>query len=403
MDAQQESFDDCLNPEWLWKQFPIKRTRAYFNNASYTPMSKDAIEAIFSAIKEYSQRGPDDEFYREFKAKSNECRKKLADIINSGNPECIVFTESATQSINLVANGFKFSRGDSVVIRGGPSEHPSNYIPWIYYARAKGVNIYSLKTDDIGLPDLSELDSVLKEARSRLVVVSHVLYNYGTILPAREIGSIAHERGALFFLDISQSVGNIDVDIRSIDCDFAAGTAAKWLCGPLGLGFLYCKEESLNLLEPLNFGPNSCSYDFSGSYSELGLPPATRLQEGFRNWAYLYGLSAAIDLLELFGLANVRRKNLLLSKMIAEQILDGTKEFSLISSLEDNLRTCILAFDTGRYKPIEIVQSLSKGGITVAEREIGKRKFLRISPHFYNDEKEVSHLVNQLTQMVRLL
>src|SRR5579883_2287200 len=206
MDAQQESFDDRLNPEWLWKQFPIKRTRAYFNNASYTPMSKDAIEAIFSAIKEYSQRGPDDEFYREFKAKSNECRKKLADLINSGNPECIVFTESATQSINLVANGFKFSRGDSVVIRGGPSEHPSNYIPWIYYARAKGVNIYSLKTDDIGLPDLSELDSVLKEARSRLVVVSHVLYNYGTILPAREIGKVAHERGALFFLDISQSV-----------------------------------------------------------------------------------------------------------------------------------------------------------------------------------------------------
>jgi cysteine desulfurase/selenocysteine lyase len=382
----------------LIEEFPIKKTRFYFNNASYTPMSQSAIAAIYSVISSYSLNGPDDQFYLKFKSGSDVAREKLSKFIGSSRPENIVFTESATQSINLVANGFRFQRGDAIITRGGATEHPSNFAPWKHYGEVKGIRIIDLKGDELGIPDLSELDSALKVSKAKLVVVSHVLYNFGTIIPAKEIGRIVHERGALFFLDVSQSVGNIPVNLEEIDCDFAAGTASKWLCGPLGLGFFFCKSESLDYLEPLNFGPNSCQYDYAGNLGEIGLPG--RLQEGFRNWAYVYGLSAAIDLLVRFGAdLDRRRKNLALSRLIIELASSKLeKSLKLLSSPDDRLRSSIVAFESLGKKPADIVAQLMRSAVVVAEREIGVKRFLRISPHFYNDESEVEKLVQELSR-----
>ncbi len=244
-----------------------------------------------------------------FKDGANEAKGKLSKILNVRSPDELVFTESATQAINFVANGLEHSKGDTWIIRGLATEHPSNSLPWRYYSSAKGVSLIDLGVDDLGLPDLSELDSLLKSTHAKLVGASHVIYNLGTVMPASEMCKVAHERGALFFLDASQSVVSVPVDLQEIGCDFMAGTAAKWLCGPLGLGFFYCKRESVEHLQPLNFGALACnSYKPDGSYEISS--GVVRFQEGFRNWAYAYGLSAAIKVLEDFGMENVRSKNL---------------------------------------------------------------------------------------------
>ncbi len=379
-------------PDNLNEEFPIKSTTVYFNNASYTPMSKSATNAISQAVTSYSKFGPSDEFYLKLKEGGNLVREKLSKLLNVPK-EGIVFTESATQSINMVANGFKLSPGDYMISRGGATEHPSNFLPWKYYADTKKARILDLKTDSYGVPDLAMLDSALKETKAKLVVMSHVIYNLGTIMPVAEASKISHEHGARFFLDASQSVGSIPTDLEAIDCDFCAGTAAKWLCGPLGLGFFYCKKEALDSLEPLNFGPNACTYTPDGEFSVL--ETAAKLQEGFRNWAYCYGFSAAIDLVTSLGVPSVREKNLRLADAIIEE-LSLDKSFRMIGSSRKAQRTSITPFETLDIKPIDIVQKLSKERITVAEREVGSKKILRISPHFYNDEEEVSRLVRAL-------
>ncbi len=379
----------------LKEEFVIKQSVAYFNNASYTPMSKSAIDSISGALEEYSKKGPSDENYLRLKAGGDLAREKLSKLINAPQ-EDIIFTESATQSINIVANGFRLLPHDSVITRGGSSEHPSNFLPWKYYLEKKGANMVDLKTDQFGTPDLSELDSSLKQSKAKLVVMSHVLYNLGTILPVAEVARVTHEREALFFLDASQSVGSVPVDLKTIDCDYAAGTAAKWLCGPLGLGFFYCKKNALEYLEPLNFGPNACTYTPEGTFKVLD--SSLRLQEGFRNWAYCYGLIAAIDLLTSFDLPRVREKNLRLADMIIEE-LSNFKQLRLIGSIDERTRTSIIPFDTTDLKPIDVVQRLSKAKVVVAEREIANKKILRISPHFYNDEEEVNLLVRELRRV----
>lgn len=370
-------------------EFPIKASLAYFNNASYTPMSKSAIDAIVHALEGYSRAGPSDEYYLKLKEGGNIARTSLSQILNVPR-QSLLFTESATQSINLVANGFKISKDDNVITRGGSSEHPSNYLPWQYYIPRKGASIIDLATDSLGTPDLSELDSELKKSHAKLVVISHVLYNLGTIQPVEEIGKIIHERNALFFLDASQSIGNIEVDLSEINCDYAAGTAAKWICSPLGLGLFYCKQEALDFLDPLNFGPNSCTYTPDGEFKELEEP--LRLQEGFRNWAYCYGLVSALSLTNQIGQENITRHNIELGNEVIESL---SNDFRFIGSNDPKTRTSIIPFET-KTKPLEMVQKLGKQKIVIAEREIKERKILRISPHFYNDDKETSRLITAL-------
>ncbi len=383
-----------MNQETIEREFPIKRQTAYLNNASYTPAFDSAISEVTRQLRKFSENGPDDQYYLNFKTGANVAREKLAALVNAG-AQGIVFSESATQSINLVANGFRFGRGDTIITRGGPTtEHPSDYLPWLYYAAAKGVKIHDLPVDAAGVPDLAEFDSAIRETKAKMVVTSHVLYNLGTIEPAEEMCKIAHERGAAFFLDVSQSVGNIPVDLSAIGCDFAAGTASKWLCGPLGVGFLYCRDEAAGQLEPLNFGANATEYVNNLSYKVLS--GAARLQEGFRNWAYVYAFAVAIDVWNSFGLEDIRETDMKLALGIVDRIAELKNAYRLLVDFHDGRRTCIIPVETINESPSDVVQRALKARVTIAQREFGERKILRISPHFYNDEREIERLFEVL-------
>lgn len=383
-----------MNQEIIEREFPIKRQTAYLNNASYTPMFDSAISEVTRQLKRFSENGPDDLYYLNFKAGAGVAREKLATLLNA-HAQGFVFAESATQSINLVANGFRFGKGDTIVTRGGPTtEHPSDYLPWLYYAAAKGVKIHDVPVDGAGIPDLAELDSAIRDTKAKMVVTSHVLYNLGTIEPAEEICKIAHERGAAFFLDVSQSAGNIPVDLGAIGCDFAAGTASKWLCGPLGVGFLYCNGEVADRLEPLNFGANATEYVNNLSYKVLS--GAARLQEGFRNWAYVHAFAVAMDVWSSFGLEEIREADTKLALGIVDRIAEMRNAYRLPVDFHDGRRTCIIPVETIKESPSDVVQRALKAKVTISQREFGEKKILRISPHFYNDESEIERLFEVL-------
>lgn len=391
----EPSAGGTVNQEAILREFPIKQKTAYLNNASYTPMFNSAISEVTRQLRKFSENGPDDPYYLDFKTGAGVARQKLAALLNA-RAQGFVFTESATQSINLVANGFRFSRGDTIVSKGAPTtEHPSDYLPWLYYANAKGVKIHDLAVDSAGVPDLAELDSAIRDTRAKIVVTSHVLYNLGTVEPAEEMCKIAHEREAAFFLDVSQSLGSIPVDLRAIGCDFAAGTASKWLCGPLGVGFLYCRDDAAaDQLEPLNFGANATEYVNNLSYKVL--PGAARLQEGFRNWAYVHAFAVAMDAWSGFGLGQIHETNMKLAQRIVERIAEMRDAYRLLADFQDGRRTCIIPVETIKESPADVVQRALKAKVTVAQREFGERKILRISPHFYNDEREVERLFEVL-------
>jgi cysteine desulfurase / selenocysteine lyase len=371
-------------------EFPIKGKTAYFNNASYTPTLRSSIEEISRRQSGLALHGPDDDYLFELIADADLCREELGGLVGV-DPQTITFTESATEGINFVANGFKLKRGDVVVTRGGSDDHPSNYLPWVYYTGLRGARIQDLAVDSFGTPDMSELDKVLKRTGARLVVLTHVLANLGTIMPAREIGRVAHDHDAKLFLDVSQSVGSIPVNLSDVECDFAAGTGAKWLCGPLGIGFFYCKKDSLDSLNPLAFGMHACRWEDKRDMTPLD--DGRRFEEAFRNWTYPPGLTKAVRFIRSIGMDSIRSTNVKLADMIIESIPGVDKEYVFKGNPDSRQRTSIVPVEPINRQPSEIVQHMRQANVTVARREIRRKGVLRISPHFYNDEKEVERLL----------
>ncbi|RMW40535.1 MAG: aminotransferase class V-fold PLP-dependent enzyme, partial [Candidatus Nitrosopelagicus sp.] len=222
--------------------------KIYLNNASVSVMPKISIEAMKQFLVSYSEMGPDSPeseiFIRELWDKTRNAVSKLVRC----QSEEIVITQSVTDGVNIVANGMNFPENSNMIIRGAEHEHHANYFPWLRLG--KKLDIKNLPIDENGGFAHSELKDLI-DGKTRLVALSHGLYNSGLILPVKEIGEILQKEDIPYFLDTAQTVGCIgDFDFADTGCDFMSFNASKWLCGPMGTGVFYCNKKSSELLEP---------------------------------------------------------------------------------------------------------------------------------------------------------
>jgi cysteine desulfurase/selenocysteine lyase len=374
----------------LNQDFPIMKQIAYMNNASYTPVPFYSIKAMTDFLVECSVKGPDSPtMVDEIERRAKEAREEIAKLLNC-HPEEIVLTQSTTEGLNFVAHGLQWKKGDTVIIRDGNHEHPANYLPWLRLQN-NGVNVRRLKIDDNGFFDIGELEQALKQGNNtRLVVMSHALFNTGTILPVEQVGKIAAENGALFCLDAAQTVGCLSLDIKKLGCDFAAFPGSKWLCGPLGSGVFYCTNDASDRLEPLQVGGESAftADDANVSYKEM----PHKMQAGFRNWVGVVGLTASIRFIKHTGIDNIRRANMDLANMLRDALkkLEGV---TVYGPEDENHRTSIISFSLQNVGAGDVVKRLEENGVIFAKRDILKKRIVRASPHFFNQEGEIEKAI----------
>lgn len=377
--------------------FPIKRHFAYFNNATNGAMSSSCLEAITSTVNTMATQGIDLELYRELKEVATTTRGKLATLLHAASTDNFLFTESTTQGINLLACSLSIKKGETIFTRAGINEHPSNYVPWLYNAKRNRANIIDIPVDRNGLPSLEEFDTVLGKAKNpRLVVLGHVIYNLGTILPVEELTRIAHDHGALVFLDVAQSAGSLPLRLDAIGCDFAAGTAAKWLCGPFGLGFVYFRKEALPNLDYRSYQEGLPPINTVDAYDSVEMPLFY-----FRNYAYVAGLEKSLDILIHFGIQRVRAINKDLVRAVIENLGSMQKSYQILGDFDEKIRASLIAIEPKAKRDSNLVvkttvKKLAQKGVVVALREFEGRKIIRISPHFFNDDGEVSSLISNL-------
>ncbi|RLC65417.1 MAG: cysteine desulfurase, partial [Chloroflexi bacterium] len=221
-------------------------------------------------------------------------RDKVADFINAGAREEIIFTRNTTESINLVAYTWGRTHvgpGDRILVT--ELEHHSNIVPWQLLAQEKGAELDYLPITDSGLLQLDRLDDLLDE-RVKLVAFTMMSNVTGTIVPVREVVQRAHAVGAVTLVDGAQSVPHLPVDVQDLGCDFLAFSGHK-MCGPTGIGVLYGRRDLLEAMPPfLGGGDMIRRVDWDRSTwndlpwkFEAGTPP---IVEGA-------GLGAAVDYL----------------------------------------------------------------------------------------------------------
>lgn len=367
--------------------------KIYLNNASVSLMPSQSIEAMRDFLISYNSMGPDSIDSESFvNEKLRNTRKIIAKIINC-QPEEVILTQSTTDGINIVANGLSFEQNSNIIIRGLSHEHHANFYPWLRLQNK--TKIKNLSIDKNGFFNFDELETLL-DNNTKLVVISHALYNTGSILPVEKIGNML-ENNTSFFIDSAQTVGCLgNFDLSKIKCNFMSFNGSKWLCGPMGTGLFYCNKKSHELLEPMAIGGESAMIYDNTNLAFKDIPD--KFQTGFRNYVGMVGLESSVRYLLKFGMENIREKNLHLSNLLREE-LSKIKNIIFYGPEIPQERTSIISFNIGNHDPQLIVKKLEKQNIVLAVREILNKKIIRASPHFFNTESEIIQVVNTIKNL----
>src|SRR5919198_5492799 len=302
------------------RDFAVTKKTIYMNNGAIAPTPLSTIKAMTDFMLSCAEDGPDTPTSLDYVTSLlDELRTRIAHLINCEQEE-VVLVQSTTEGLNIVAKGLDWKAGDTIVVRGGRHEHYANYLPWVALSQKKGVRLRELAmTNEDGYFDLGELEKLIKG--SRLITMSHVLYNTGAIMPVEEIGRIVQENNnnALFCVDAAQSAGTIPVDVKKIGCDFMSFPGFKWLCGPTGIGVFYCSKKAFEMVAPSVIGGESATLSDQNILAYLDMP--SRFQGGFRNFPGAAGLEASLRYILRIGLERIRKKNMNVAGIFREEIV----------------------------------------------------------------------------------
>jgi len=356
------------------------------NHAAVGPLSVRAYEAMERHARDQREFGALHwrEWYHEYEL----LRQAAARLINAG-PDEIAILKNTSEGLSFVAEGFRWQRGDNAITTD--LEFPSNFAPWKNLGR-RGVELRVVESRDGGYT----IDDVAKliDANTRIVTVSSTAFHNGFTPDLDAIGELCSRSGALFCVDAIQSLGAIPIDVRRSKIAFLAADAHKWLCGPEGAATFYVAAEHRKKLDVLENGWSNIERrgKFINCSTDL-LPDSRRFEAGSLNTNGIYGVRAAIELLQEFGIEAIAAE----IKRIATLLADGLERIGYRLGTPRPIRSGIVAAIPPAVETntlLRLHRLLEENGIVCAPRE----GMLRFAPHFYNDENDVARVIDVLSR-----
>ena len=330
-------------------------------------------------------------------------RQTVADFLGAQFNE-VIFTKSATESINLLAYSFGNSKtsstfalqpGDEIVV--SEIEHHANLIPWQQLCQRTGAVLKWFEVTKEGRLDLSRIDQVISP-RTKIVAITHQSNVLGTIVPLTDIVKRAHGVGALVVLDACQSAPHFALDVKTLGVDFLAFSGHKAL-GPTGVGILWGREDLLSEMEPFLTGGSMIETVTMTSATWAPIPK--RFEAGVPNMAQAVGLAAALKYLSSVGLEGIHHHELALTARTLDGIA-GMSGVDVVGPVDLHDRGGVISFTIDGVHPHDVGQVLDQHGIAVRTghhcawplmRKLQVVGTTRASFYLYNDESEVDALL----------
>ncbi|MBI1683587.1 aminotransferase class V-fold PLP-dependent enzyme [Caulobacter hibisci] len=324
-------------------------------------------------------------------------RETVARFINADVNE-IVYTKSATEAVNLVADTFgrSLKAGDEIIT--SEMEHHANIVPWHFLRERYGVVLKFIPVLDDGRLDMEAYRGLLSE-KTRMVAVTHMSNVLGTVNDVAEIVRLAHAAGAPVLLDGCQGVVHTKVDVKALDVDFYVFSGHK-LYGPTGIGVLYGKAERLAALPPYQGGGEmigSVSLD-KITYAD----PPHRFEAGTPAILEAIGLGAAIEWLNGIDRdAALAHEHALYDRVAAR--LEGVNGIRILGTAPG--KGAVMSFVLEGAHAHDVAQVLDRYGVAVragthcAEplaKRFGVTSSARASFALYNTEAEADAFVDAL-------
>lgn len=391
------------------RQFPFFGAQkiAYLDSGATSQKPQIVIDAVTGALSQASNvsRGvyPLAEVTT---AAYDGARRAVAEFINA-SPHEIVFVKSATEGINLVARTFgsTLTSGDRIAL--SVMEHHANIVPWQQLS-SQGIAIDWVGIDTDGQPNMSELETILKRGKTRMIAMTGLSNVLGSMPDCADIARLAHEYGAKLLIDASQLVAHAMIDVRKIDCDFLVFSGHK-LYGPTGIGALYGKTEILESLPPFLGGGDMIQAVTEEGFSAAESP--RKFEAGTPPIAEAIGLATAVEWMHSVGPDAIFAYE---DSMIEHALtsLAGCDGLTILGPRSSQKRKGCISFTVNGVHPHDLAEVLGRNGICIRaghhccqplHRRLGIQASARMSIAAYTTKDEIDQLVEAIKKAQKLL
>ena len=328
----------------------------------------------------------------------HQARVRIARFLGVADPGCLIFTRGTTEGLNLVASAWgraNVGRDDEIVVTA--MDHHANFVPWQQLALEKHARLRVCELTADGRLDLDCLRGLLTP-RTKVVAFNHVSNALGTINPIDEIvGLVRANTYAITVCDGAQSAPHFPVSFDSLGVDFYAFSGHKML-GPMGLGGLIGKRETLEKMPPYQTGGDMIEFVHDDRTTWNVLPH--KFEAGTPNAADAVGLAAAVEYLDNLGMNRVleHERALMSSAQSRLEAIDGIQ----IYGPPPSERSGVISFTLSDVHPHDLATILDGEGVCIRAghhcaqplmRRLNVVSTARASFYVYNDERDIDALV----------
>ena len=402
-----------MNIDNIKSQFPIFNNKVqnndlvYLDSANSSQKPQVVIDRIYDFYtKEFSNVGRSVHYLAVAATNLYEnTRVSVQKYLNAKDKHEIVFTKGATEAINLVANTFGqkyLNEGDEVLIT--ELEHHSNYVPWHYLRKLKGIKIEFAEINNDGEITLESLKKKITP-KTKIIAVTHISNVTGAILPIKEITELAHSKNIPVLVDGCQGAPHLKLDMQDLDCDFYAISCHK-MYGPTGLGILYAKKKWLEELPPYQGGGGMISEVKKEGISYGDLP--NKYEAGTMATAQVIAFNESIKFLEKIGIKNIVSHE----KKLMDYGLEVLKKNNSVKIIGNpRNKGSVISFTIEGVHPHDIATILDEDGVAIRaghhccqilHEKLGLVATARASLGVYNVKSDIDQLNDSINKCKKI-
>ena len=373
------------NFEALRKEFPVLERKTYLNSGSYCALANDVKAAFEGYMEDRLLVGANWDVWI---TKNESVRALTAQLLHAA-PDEIAVTASVSAGLNALASSLDFSGARNKVVISD-FEFPTNAQIW-HAQEPRGARVVHVPRAADGYIPLENFAKAIDE-RTQLVAITHVCFRNGAKLDIPGIVRLARAKGAMVLLDCYQSVGSLDIDVKALDVDFAAGGMLKYLLGTAGIGFLYVRDSFAKSLVPTNSGwfaqSDIAAMDISANRPA---PNARRFEAGTPAVVNAYAAEAGLKFLLSVGTPAIERRNYALTQACMQKLEEiGWPSITPRGNERRGATVAVPSRDSGGLS-----KELMKRDIVTSHRDDN----VRASFHFYNNDDDVGSFIEAMTDL----
>jgi L-cysteine/cystine lyase len=379
-------------------KFPALSNKSYFNYGGQGPLPQAALDAIIGAYQQIQSQGPFGiKTSKLVIQESNLTRQAIASELGVAAGS-IALTENVTAGCNIALWGINWQPGDRILV--SDCEHPGVIASIKEICRRFQVEIdFCPLLATLNSGDPVEVITTHLQPQTRLVVLSHVLWNTGQVLPLAKIAAAIHQYSQAtdriyILVDAAQSVGLLPLNLDELGIDFYAFTGHKWWCGPEGVGGLYIRPDLIEALDPTFIGWRGLDY----SQPELPLINDARRYEVATSAYPLYaGLRASIKLHQDWGSSTDRATKII---SLATYLWDNLQQVPGIKCLNQTApQSGLVSFQVESMNHGKLVQALEDKDFYL--RTIVDPDCIRACTHYFTTTAKIDQLIQCLSKLIK--